>query len=70
MHQVLLLFFGKFFPDITQFLDADEEQDTFHIRLFTKALQQLLFQLPPPALQVVTEIHAAKMEKRMEKKSF
>lgn len=38
MHQVLLFFFAKILFTTAQFLYANEEKDTIHIGLYTKAL--------------------------------
>lgn len=61
VHQVLFLFLAEFFPEISQFLNTDQEKDGFQIRLFLKPVHQSGLQLPPALLQVVLHIHPAKI---------
>ena len=58
VHQILFLFLCKFFPDVTEFLYANQKQNTFRIWFFSEALHELFFQLPPAHLEVVIKMHA------------
>ncbi len=42
MHQVLLLFFGEFIAYVSEFLDADKEQDCFEVGFFAEAFEHFL----------------------------
>ena len=57
VNEVLLLFFGEFFLDVTQLLDSDHEKNGFNIGFLFKPFHKFFFQLPPPGLQVVFSEH-------------
>lgn len=63
MHEVLFLFLGEFLLYLSKFLDADEEQDAFQVRLLRKSFCEFRFQVPPALLKVVSCKHAAKLMK-------
>src|ERR1700750_774571 len=61
MHQVLLLFLGKFFTYVAKFLYADQKKNGFHVGLLAKAFYQFCFKVPPALLKIITNKHAAKI---------
>lgn len=63
VHEVLLLFLGKFGLDISKLLYPYEEQNGFHIGFLSKPLHQPGFEIPPAALQIILYLHTAKIRK-------
>ena len=60
MHQVLFLFFGKFFLYLAKLLDTDKKKNSFHIGFFTKPFNKFCFQCPPSCLQIIFCLHSDK----------
>src|SRR6187401_2624042 len=60
MHQVLLLFFCKFFFYLTKLLDPDKKKNGFHVGFFTKPFNKFCFQCPPSCLQIIFCLHVRK----------
>src|ERR1041385_7481390 len=60
VHQVLLLFLGKFFTYLAKLLYTDQEQDGFEVRFFSKSAHQFRFKVPPTLLEVIVYKHSDK----------
>lgn len=61
VHEVLFLFLGVGRLCGARLLQADEEEDGFHVGLFAESGHESFFKAPPPGLEVVVCVHGAKV---------